>query len=218
MPHSSEIWPTLLCVWLAVLALLCPARVFATNSTLVIATFGTSLTADGLWQPELQRRLAHCLRRPVTVLNFGRGGTASSWGKANVQSVITAKPDIALIEFAINDAYLPHKISLEESYANMTAIVRAIQHSLPDAKIFLWTTNPTMEPDRPDIARYYRQYRQLADDLGVGLIDLFPTWENTFSKTRWRRLMPDRIHPTIGAYRQIALNPLTRALSSGACE
>lgn len=205
-------------VWLVVLTVVNPTLAFGMNSTLVIATFGTSLTADGLWQPEVQQRLAHCLRRPVTVLNFGKGGTASSWGKANVQSVIAAHPDIVLIEFAINDAYAPYKISLEESYGNTMVIVREIQRTLPDAKIFLWTTNPTMEPARPDLARYYRQYEQLARDLGIGLIDPFPTWANAFSRMRWRRLMPDRVHPTRAAYREIALTPITRALSGGACD
>jgi acyl-CoA thioesterase-1 len=131
------------------LALLHASFVSALESTLVVATYGTSLTADGLWQPQLQQRLAQCLHRPVRVLNFGKGGTASSWGKKNVQSVIAARPDVVLIEFAINDAYKPHGISLEQSYDNTRAIVDEIRRTLENAKIFLWTTNPTKEPPVP---------------------------------------------------------------------
>jgi acyl-CoA thioesterase I len=188
------------------------------KETLVVATYGTSLTADGLWQSQLQQRLAQCLQRPVRVLNFGKGGTTSSWGMENVQSVIAARPDVVLIEFAINDAYKPHGISLAQSYDSTRAIVDELRRTLADAKIFLWTTNPTKETTRPDLALYYQQYERLAKDLGVGIIDLYPRWLDALAGTRWRRLMPDKVHPTQHAYKQVALGPITRAVSGGACD
>jgi acyl-CoA thioesterase-1 len=199
------------------LAMLQPGAVSATEP-LVVATYGTSLTADGLWQPQLQQRLEQCLHRPVRVLNLGRGGTVSSWGRENVQSVIAARPEVVLIEFAINDAYKPHGISLAQSYDNTRAIVDDIRRALANAKIFLWTTNPTKETTRPDVALYYRQYERLANDLGVGLIDLYPRWLEALAGTRWRRLMPDKVHPTQNAYQQVALGPIVRAVSAGACD
>jgi acyl-CoA thioesterase-1 len=202
---------------LVMLAVLYSSAAFA-KETLVVATYGTSLTAGGLWQPQLQQRLAQCLHRPVRVLNFGKGGTASSWGKENVQPIIAARTDVVLIEFAINDAYKPHGISLEQSYDNTRAIVHEIRGALDNAKIFLWTTNPTKETTRPDVALYYRQYERLANDLGVGMIDLYPVWLEALAGTRWRRLMPDKVHPTTYAYKQVALGPLMRAVSAGACD
>src|SRR5262245_12290084 len=203
---------------LVVLALLHASPASALESTLVVATYGTSLTTDGLRQPQLQQRLAQCLHRPVRVLNFGKSGTVSSWGKQNVRSFIAARPDVVLIEFAINDAYKPYGISLEQSYDNTRAIVHEIRGALENARIFLWTTNPTKETTRPDVAHYYRQYERLANDLDVGMIDLYPVWLEALAGTRWRRLMPDKVHPTQHAYKQVALGPLMRAVSAGACD
>src|SRR5262245_44703188 len=111
--------------------------------------YGTSLTADGLWQPQLQQRLTQCLHRPVRVLNFGKGGTASSWGKENVQSVIAARPDVGLIEFAINDAYKPYAISLEQSYDNTRAIVHEIRGHWRTPRSFYGRPTPRRKPPVP---------------------------------------------------------------------
>jgi lysophospholipase L1-like esterase len=71
---------------------------------------------------------------------------------------------------------------------------------------------------RPDVALYYRQYERLAKDLGVGMIDLYPIWLEALAGTRWRRLMPDKVHPTQDAYQRVALGPTARAVSAGACD
>ena len=52
----------------------------------------------------------------------------------------------------------------------------------------------------------------------MGIVDLHPIWLDALAGTRWRRLMPDKLHPTRDAYKQVALGPLARAVSAGACE
>src|SRR5262245_39460516 len=90
--------------------------------------------------------------------------------------------------------------------------------ALENAKIFLWTTNPTKETTRPDVALYYRQDERLANDLDIGMIDLYPVWLEALAGTRWRRLMSDKVHQTQHAYKQVALGPLMHAVSAGACD
>lgn len=185
--------------------------------TLRIVTYGTSLTAGGLWQRDLQRTLVRCLRQPVTIVNLGKGGRTSDWGVKNVGVVIRANPDVVLIEFAINDAYEANSISLDDSYDNTARIVVAIREALPGAKVEMMTTNPTFVPGRVREAGYQEQYRRLAADLRTGLIDLFPAWSAELVGEARRRLIPDGIHPTADGYRKVAARALADGIGGPDC-
>ncbi len=182
-----------------------------------VVTFGTSLTSENLWQPDLRDKLAHCLQGRIEVLNRGKSGMASPWGAEKVRRVIASRPNAVIIEFAINDAFQPYGISLEESYRNTIHIVNALRKDLPAARIWLMTTNPTFEPDRPNLADYYGQYRRVASELDVGLIDLFPAWAAAMAADAGERLMPDHLHPTQEGYREVSISRIARQITDGKC-
>jgi lysophospholipase L1-like esterase len=187
------------------------------GDTFRVATFGTSLTAGNLWQSDLKDKLADCLQRRIEVLNRGKSGMASGWGTENVGRVIAAHPNVVVIEFAINDAFHPYAISLEKSYQDTISIVNGLRNGLPAVKILLMTTNPTFTPDRPNLADYYAQYRRLASDLNVGLVDLFPAWTAALAADAGERLMPDHVHPTREGYREVAISPMASHITDGKC-
>jgi alpha-L-rhamnosidase len=114
----------------------------ATADGLKIAAIGTSLTAQGGWQAPLQKEMAECLDVPVTVTNHARGGETSRWGLQNIDVILAERPDIVLIEFAVNDAALNRFISLSQSVENMRAIVRAVRAENSRAIIIIQAMNP----------------------------------------------------------------------------
>lgn len=82
-----------------------------------ITAFGSSLTHRPDWPDRLAARLERCLgtTRRVEIARVSAGGAGSAWGQAQVAAVIATRPDLVLIEFAINDADLRNGISLERS-------------------------------------------------------------------------------------------------------
>jgi lysophospholipase L1-like esterase len=198
------------------LIVLCMALVAKAGEPVKIATFGTSLTAGGLWQSDLKEKLETCLDRDVEILNLGKGAEASTWGMRNVGSVVTAEPSVVLIEFAINDAYLPYQISLSESRANTEYIINELARKISRDSIFLVTTNPASKDARPNLAKYYAQYHEVARRLHVRLIDLYSKW-SALSEGSLRKLIPDFVHPTRAAYKEVAIAEMAAALTDGKC-
>jgi acyl-CoA thioesterase-1 len=188
-----------------------------------IVTYGTSLTAVGGWQSDLQESLRSCTGSNIGVVNLGQGRMASDWGLGNVERVIDAKPDIILIEFSINDAFIEKRISLDESMQNNRSIIRKIRDgSTKPVEIYLMTMNYTIgdiEKARPNHARYYELYRHLAAEEGVRLIDNAPLWraKRITEPEIMAKLIPDTIHPTADAFRQVALPNILNVLSDGRC-
>lgn len=166
-----------------------------------IVTFGTSLTAYGQWQPSLEQALEACTGQDWQIINSGASSMASDWGMANADRVYSTSPDVALIEFATNDAYAPYAISVAQSRLNTLAIIDAIRVNSPATQIFLMTMNPTIrDASRPHLTEYFRQYRSIAQEAGVGLIDLFPVWRKSLTLATAERSIPDGVHPSASAY------------------
>lgn len=176
-----------------------------------IVSMGTSLSHAGGWLPELYRYLIVGHSSRISAACIGRSGEASDWGVANVGVLTRMRPDIALIEFAINDAYTAKGISLSQSEANITTIVQAIQTDSPHTEIFLLTMNPTLGAGasvRPNLPDYYALYNSLAPSLGVGLVDAFTVWGSPTTVE-----IPDGIHPTLAALQAVFLPLLSAAIS-----
>lgn len=162
-----------------------------------VVTFGTSLTARGGWQPALAHALERIYGHRIEVSIIAKSGEDSRWGLANVGRVIAAKPDVVLIEFAVNDASLLHWISKAQSRRNTAMIVARIREKLPAARIFLMSMSPVWGYRswvRPFLNSYYDQQKELARDLKVGFIENRESWSR-LSSAELRQAMPDRGHP-----------------------
>jgi acyl-CoA thioesterase I len=188
----------------------------ATRGSLVIAVLGTSLTARGAWVPALAGALEASTECPVHVLNFGKIGATSRWGLKAVDAVIEARPDITVVEFGINDAALHRRVSLGESTACVTAIIRALRAANPGARHYLMTTSPAIGLHRlvrPRLDRYYDLCPVLAAREGIGLIDNRPYWK-ALPRAELKRALPDGRHPTAEFAISITLANVVRSIAS----
>lgn len=179
-----------------------------------IVVLGTSLTERARWPQELGRALSACSGREVAVLPVAKGGAGSEWGRGQVDRVVAAAPDLVLIEFSINDADLCDGVSLARARDNHSAILDALAAARPSAQPVLMTMSPAfglrgwLRPWRSD---HEAQYRQMAAERDIGLIDLVPVWTRALAEAPAgpRDLMPDGLHPRPEAVTAVAL-PLMR--------
>ena len=166
-----------------------------------LVTYGTSLTAGGAWVGQLQSALKAQWPSLITVVNSGQGAMWSKWGVDNLDArVIAKKPDTVLIEFAINDAYLEYKTSVEQAKENLNNMIDRILKAKAETEIILMTMNPPIEVHlerRPNYKAYYEMYRTVAKEKKLRLIDHNALWEPIAANdlALFRKYVPDGIHP-----------------------
>ena len=119
------------------------------------------------------------------------------------------------LEFAINDASTKNQVSLEQSVANLDAMVRALRKQNPKVEIVLQTMNPAYDSprvpekkyggDRPRLEAYYGGYRDYARKHGLPLVDHYPVWARLLrdEPKRFEEMVPDGIHPSGTASREV---------------
>jgi len=200
---------------------------------ITIVTMGTSLTGGAWPWPDVMINdwLNREFPRQVTCFNEGVGASSSSVGPGNnpalsgigkLPAVIAHKPDVVFIEFATNDAYLPYKISLEESAKNLNVIIDGILEANRNTEIILQTMNTVIDKpggspnasSRPQLGEYNQLCRNVAKDRGLLIVDNYPNWERLMKTApgRFDELVPDGIHPRFPGYREILLPELKKTL------
>ena len=183
-----------------------------------VVTYGTSLTHGGAWVAQLQQALNSSYPGKVKVINSGQNGMWSKWGVGNLDKrVIEKKPDTVLIEFAINDAYLPYKTSVKQAQSNLENMIERILKSNPDCEIVLMVMNPPIGVHlkrRPKIKEYYEMYRNVAKEQKLLLIDHYPKWEKILNEDPdlFNKYVPDSIHPVAKGCREVIIPNITKAL------
>ena len=100
---------------------------------LTVVTYGTSLTDSPRGWPALLKDSIDALYPgTVEVVNSARAAMWSTWGVQHLDERVLAKrPDLVLIEFAINDAYLPYKTSTEVCRINLEYMIDRIREACP---------------------------------------------------------------------------------------
>ena len=129
--------------------------------------------------------------------------------------VVAARPDIVLVEFAVNDADIRLGVGLEQSRANALRIVGELKRQCPGARICLMTMNPVLGVKallRPMLGAYYDAWRAAAVESRVELIDIYPIWRRQ-PAARLRAMIPDGAHPTDAAALAITLPAVEHALT-----
>lgn len=184
------------------------ARAQLPDRPLRIVALGTSLTARSVWPEGLASELARCLGRKVSVIRIAKPGAGSDWGLTQVTKVLEARPDIVVLEFAINDADVLDGVSLDGSVARHLQLIGRLTGGQGHPAILLMTTNPTLSPwrslQRPWLGDYYMAYRALAAQTGSGLADLWPRWASSIAG--------DGLHPDPGAEAALAVPVLLRLI------
>ncbi|SHF48627.1 SGNH/GDSL hydrolase family protein [Pedobacter caeni] len=201
---------------------------------ITIVTMGTSLTGGEWCWPDVMMNnwLKKAFPGQITFFNEGVSASSSSVGPNNnpalsglgkLPVVIAHKPDVVFIEFTTKDAYLPYKISLEDSRKNLNLIIDKILSANPNTEIILQTMNTVMDKpgsgshasDRPKLAEYTQGYRNVAKARGLLIVDHYPNWEKLMKENPgvFDQLVPDRIHPQLSGYKKILLPELKKILA-----
>lgn len=186
------------------------------ENVLRYVTYGTSLSAEkcvlfwrccgGAWVSLLRDHFCMQETVSVNVINESRWGSDSHWGVKNIASrVLRHRPNAVILEFAINDADIRKRISVDEAKSHLLLMADAILQSDAGCKIWLMTSHVPSgrhADTRPDLQQYYDMYRNLAVQKGFGLIDLYARWGKSSPDLRY---MPDGIHPNLEAAKAIIL-------------
>ena len=166
-----------------------------------VVVYGTSLTAAGAWVGQFREELERRYPGRAVVINSGKSAMWSKWGLDNLDArVIEKRPDTVLIEFTINDAYLPYKTTVAQARANLETMTDRIRAAVPECEIILMVMNPPTGVHlerRPDIASYNQMVRDVAKERSFTLIDHYPAWERilTSDPKTFSAHVPDGIHP-----------------------
>lgn len=163
-----------------------------------IVALGTSLSArPQIWPDVLEQTLRACREEQVEVLRIAGPGQNVEWGRAQVPAVIAARPDLVLVEFAINDASLQRGMTLAQAGRQHRALIAELQQGLPEAQIVLLTMNPAYGARgliRPWLAHHYAAYAALAAETATGFVDLHARWQARARADQG--LAEDGLHPS----------------------
>lgn len=189
------------------------------GEVLKIVTLGTSLTSRGGWQEPLRRALSACRDSEVTIVDLAKSGRASDWGLTQIDKALAERPDVVLVEFAINDAALNRFLSLKESGANMEEIVTRLKAGESRPAIYVMAMSPVSGLRgmiRPFLGQYEDLHAEIAQRLGVGFIDHRPAWA-VLSADELATAIADGAHPDPETASRVMLPGLLRALAGADC-
>ena len=214
--HSPSLW--IIAAITLHLASAMPAMALP-RETVKVVTLGTSLSARGGWQEPLRRSLAACLDSDVVIVNLAKSGMTSEWGLTQIDKVAAERPDIVLVEFAVNDADVTEFMSLERSAANMTEIVSRLRESEKRPSVYVMAMNPVSGLRgmlRPFLDQYEERHAAVARDLGAGFIDHRPAWAR-LSNEEAAGAIADGVHPDPEIAGRVIVPGLVHALAASGC-
>ncbi len=213
---------------------------------LTLCAIGTSVTGNyydhekragvpSAWFGQLGQWLDELYPGQVALFNEGIGGAASKYTPTYTQAngasgldfqldrALAHEPDVLLIEFAVNDAFLGYGISRQMSRANLQAMIDRVNawaaQRDKSVEIVLQTmNNNTHAGQRPELEAYYQGYRDVAQADGLLLIDHYPNWLKLYNSepdhATWKSYVPDGIHPIAIGARRVILPEMQRALKA----
>ncbi len=183
-----------------------PFHNLAAGKKQTVVVYGTSLTHGGAWAPATKRWFDQTYPGQVTFINSGGPGQNSDWGLANLKAkVLDHRPDLVFVEFAYNDAHEKFNMPVERGAANLKKIVEAVRAQNPHTVIVLQTMNIGWDAPngnrslsvRPDLERFNDNYRKLAREQGLPLLDHYVVWKRLkeTDPATYQKYVPDGTHP-----------------------
>lgn len=175
------------------------------EAALTIVSFGDSTTAPrsrvATYSSQIDWTMAD-EEMPVEVINAGVGSNTTAVARERFEDdVLAHEPDVAIIQFGINDAAVDvwrdatePRVSIDEYEANLQHFVEALQAQ--GARVILMTPNPLRwtdrlrglygkppyDPEAPDgfnvlLRQYAQRVRDVAARTGAVLVDSFASFE-----------------------------------------
>ncbi len=172
-----------------------------------VIVYGTSLTHGGAWTGATKRWFDQTYPDKVKFFNSGSPGQNSDWGVANLKTkVLDHRPDLVILEFSYNDAHDKFNMPVEQGAANLRKMIEMIRSQDPDAAVVLQTMNIGWDAPngngslshRPDLEQYNDNYRKLAGEMSLPLLDHYVAWKRqkeSDAKT-YQCYVPDGTHPS----------------------
>lgn len=167
----------------------------ADGPVLSVAAFGSSLTKRALWTEDLRERLRFCLRMDVIIEVVARAGAGSGDGLTLIETYRPETLDLALVEYAMNDADIIDGTTLKESVANHERMIARLREAHPRIAIVLVATNPVrglQKLKRPRLMAYYDAIAAIAAKDDVSFLDGTGRWHRRGPTTA---AIPDGVHP-----------------------
>ncbi len=142
----------------------------------------------------------------INETNAGWGGTGSYWGFHRMDSsVLSKKPDLVFLEYAINDAYAGY--TRIEASLFMEGIVRKIRAANPSCDIVIIFVTDNTEAGR--LGTEYEQllgHKDVAEYYGIPTINVGFALVEEMQKTgnAWEYYAGDIVHPNNKGYKVYA--------------
>ncbi|MFO0867758.1 MAG: FG-GAP-like repeat-containing protein [Pirellulales bacterium] len=156
--------------------------------------------------PELVRRhLAERFRNSVELKNLAVGGTDTAWGRAQVEAVLAAQPDLLIVAFGMNDSA---GRAPEEYQQNIRQILAAVREQRPACEFILVASmlgNRDWVRLKHESFPRYRAALQELTGPGVALADLTSVWQRFLELKRdWDQTGNGVNHPNDFGHRVYA--------------
>lgn len=183
---------------------------FKTGEPLTICAFGDSLTQGWMVRKGYTDFLLELIKKnypdaDVNLINRGIPGDTSEAGLHRLRGdVLDFDPDLVLVQFALNDAYLGYPVNRFSS--NLSAIIESINNNT-EAEIILLTSSLLLhEGERAMAEKFYNAIEKISVEKNIPLCKVHEYWKSKVaSGTDHRSLLQgDGVHPTIEGYRLMA--------------
>ena len=151
------------------------------------------------WRARVTARLqAEAAPAPVLSINAGIGGTPSSFGAFRLETdVLRHRPDLVLVEFAVNDGELTDT-QIDRS---LEGIVRHARRACPSAEIFFVDTlhrDHLADYAAGALPRTVKRHEVIADYYGIPSLNLGAAIDDRLRAGAliWDEFSADDCHPT----------------------
>jgi lysophospholipase L1-like esterase len=201
----------------------------ADTSNLTIVAFGDSITegtyggaSESETYPALLEKMIFKQGINVCVINKGIPGETAPEALFRLQrDVVDLKPDIVLIMYGANDAYIPPDFNFPAvSTENFSKAICRMVDRLADlsVKTILMTTTPfaeldfyssaemeSLELNRQSLEAHLHELREIAEKKQIYLIDHYKIWRQMDkSNGILKKYLPDGVHPNANGNKLLA--------------
>lgn len=175
------------------------------DRTKTILFFGNSLTAGMGLSPEeafpaLIQTVIDSLELGYTVVNAGLSGETTASGKSRLNWVLNQRVDVFVLELGANDGL--RGIPLEETRANLQAIIEMVWAKNPDTKIVLAGMQIPPNMGQEYTTGFKTIFPKLAQENNIALIPFLLDKVAGMPDLN----QPDGIHPTVEGHAILASN------------
>lgn len=177
-----------------------------------LTVYGSSLSKRAVWPRQL--RLQTCGGRVASTEIRAEAGAGSDEGLVIVEEHRTKRRDVAILEYAINDADLFDGVTRATSKDNHRKMIATLRERYPGIVIILMATNPVsgfQRLKRPKLMAYYDDYAALAEELDVSFFDGTARWVEANPGSD---ALPDGLHPDPATEAEIYAAPLREMIAS----